>query len=150
MLKKSNVTYSVRVYGKLGQIILLEKIIKKYLVFVPLFSTQILSKQANLFVSYTKPIPFFKVKECQQILSNTVKIVSILGHFWWYFSHFYMFLHYLTLTNKKTNNYSFWIHFSDLNQIIFSFWFVGIWHYLTYYGESCWSIHFESFRFNLF
>ena len=54
-------------------------------------------------------------------MSNTVeycRIVCILGHFWAIFT---CFLHYSTLTNKNTNNYSFWFDFSDLNQIIIRF-----------------------------
>ena len=71
---------------KLGRIIRLEKIIRKYSVFVSLFGTQIGSKQANLFVSYKKRIPFLKsnnVEYCR-ILSNS-------GHFWDIFGNFYMF-----------------------------------------------------------
>ena len=48
------------------------------------------------------------------------------------------------------NNYLFWIDFSDLNQIIYSFWLVGIHHFLTNYGESCRIIHFDLFSFDLF
>ena len=54
-------------------------------------------------------------------MSNTVEycqIVWILGHFWAIFT---CFLHYSTLTNKNTNNYSFWFDFYDLNQIIIRF-----------------------------
>ena len=54
-------------------------------------------------------------------MSNTVeycRIVCILGHFWAIFT---CFLHYSTLTNKNTNNYSFWFDFYDLNQIIIRF-----------------------------
>ena len=54
-------------------------------------------------------------------MSNTVeycRILCILGHFWAIFT---CFLHYSTLTNKNTNNYSFWFDFYDLNQIIIRF-----------------------------
>ena len=98
---------------KLGRIIRLKNIIRKYSVFVSLFGTRIGSKQASLFVSYKKQIPFLK--------SNNVeycRIVCILGHFWAIFT---CFLHYSTLTNKNTNNYSFWFDFYDLNQIIIRF-----------------------------
>ena len=75
---------------------------------------------------------------------------AILRHFLPLLNHFYMFLHYSTLTNKKTNNHSFWFGFSDLNQIIYSFWFVSIQHYLPFLGESCWMICFALFRFSSF
>ena len=29
------------------------------------------------------------------------------------------------------------------------FWFASIWHYSTYYGQSCWIIHFDLFHFIL-
>ena len=57
--------------SNLGRIIPLEKIIQKYSVFVLLFGTQIGSKQASLFVSYKKWIPFLKlnnVEYCQIVV----------------------------------------------------------------------------------
>ena len=83
-------------------------------------------------------------------MSNTVEYCRIVGIFGTFLVIFTCFLHYSTLTNKKTNNYSFWIDFSDINQIIYSFWFVGIRHYSTYYGKSCRIIRFDSFRFDSF
>ena len=103
------------------------------------------TNQINLLVWHAKWIPLLK--------SNNVKYRQILsnnGHFetfWDILAIFYCFLLYLTLTNKK--NYSFWINFSDLDQIIHSFWFVGIQHYSTNYGKSCQIICFNSFCFNL-
>ena len=79
--------------SKLGRIIRLEKIIQKYSVFVSLFGTQIGSKQANLFVSYKKRIPFLK--------SNNVEYCRIVGIFGTFLVIFTCFLHYSTLTNKK-------------------------------------------------
>ena len=76
--------------------------------------------------------------------------MGILGHFIHFWAILTCFLHYSTWTNKKSNNYSFWINFSDLNQIIYSFWFLGIWHYSTFYGESCWIIHFDLLCFDSF
>ena len=105
---------------------------QKYLVFVSLFSTQIGSKQANLFVSYKKRIPFFK--------SNNVKYCQILpycGHLETYLVIFEPFLHvFYTIRHLqilKTNIFLFWINISNQSLIIFSFWFFGIWHYSTYY-----------------
>ena len=124
---------------KLGQIILFKNIIWKYLVFILLFGTQIGSEQASLFVLLKKRIPFLK--------SNNVKywwaFWGIFGNFWAIFT---CFLHYLTLTNKKTNNCSFWINFFDLYQIMYFLWFVGIRHYSTYYGE----LFVSMFRFHSF
>ena len=83
-------------------------------------------------------------------MSNTVEYCRIVGIFGTFLVIFTCFLHYSTLTNKKTNNYSFWIDFSDTNQIIYSFWFVSIRHYSTYYGKSSLIIRFDSFRFDSF
>ena len=105
-----------RVVTKLGRVIRLRKIIWKYSVFVSIYVTQIRSKQTSLFVSHSKLIPLLKscnVKYCQ--------IMGILGRFCSFLTQFDMFLHYLTWTNKKSNNYLFWINFSYLNQIIYSF-----------------------------
>ena len=63
-------------FTKLGRIIRLKNIIRKYSVFVSLFRTRIGSKQASLFVLYKKQIPFLKsnnVEYCR-ILSNTVNV----------------------------------------------------------------------------
>ena len=100
------------------------------MVFILLFGTQIGSKQANLFVSYKKGKTFLK--------SN---------NFGTFLSHFYIFF---ALFDINRNNYLFWIDFLDLNQIIYSFWFVGIRHYSTYYGKSCQIICFDSFRLDSF
>ena len=83
-------------------------------------------------------------------MSNNVEYCRIVGIFGTFLVIFTCFLHYSTLTNKKTNNYSFWIDFSDTNQIIYSFWFVSIRHYSTYYGKSSLIIRFDSFRFDSF
>ena len=83
-------------------------------------------------------------------MSNTVEYCRIVGIFGTFLVIFTCFLHYSTLTNKKMNNYSFWINFSDTNQIIYSFWFVSIRHYSTYYGKSSLIIRFDSFRFDSF
>ena len=64
-------------WSKLGRIIRLEKIIRKYSVFVLLFGTQIRSKQVNLFVSYKKRMPIKKLNNVEYC-----RIVGILGHFW--------------------------------------------------------------------
>ena len=119
---------------------LIGKNIQKYSVFVSLFCTQIWSKQAKLFVFSKKWIPFLK--------SNNVKCCQILSNCWHFGTFLVIFEPFFALfdvNKKKSNNYSFWIHFSDLNQIIYSFWFVGIWHYSAYYGESCGIICFNSF-----
>ena len=75
---------------KLGRIIRLKNIIRKYSVFVSLFGTRIGSKQASLFVSYKKQIPFLKsnnVKYCR-ILSNSVHFGTFLSHFYMLFALF--------------------------------------------------------------
>ena len=106
-------------FGKLGRIIWLKNIIWKYLIFVLLFGTRIGSKQARLFVSYKKQIPFLK--------SNNVEYCRILLYIWHFGTFLVIFQPFLhayctsTLTNKKINSYSFWFDFSDLNQIILCF-----------------------------
>ena len=75
---------------KLGRIIRLKNIIRKYSVFVSLFGTRIGSKQASLFVSYKKQIPFLKsnnVEYCR-ILSNSVHFGTFLSHFYMLFALF--------------------------------------------------------------
>ena len=94
-------------------------------------------------------MPFLKsnnVKYCQ-ILSHSGHFGTFLVILIW--DNFTCFLHYSTLTIKKTNYFSSWIDFSDLNQIIYLFWFVGIWHYSTYYGQSCQIICFDLSVFDI-
>ena len=129
---------------KLGQIIWLRKIIQKCSVLVLIFGPQIRSKQASLFISHTKWISFLKL--------NTVEwcwIMVIWGHFCSFLSHFDMFDAWFDM-NKKLINYLFWTDISDLIQIIYWFWFVGIQHYLTFNGKACQIICSNLLCFNWF
>ena len=60
-----------------------------------------------------------------------------------------MFFQYFTLTNKNQNNYSILFDFSNLNQIILSFWFDRIQHYSFICGETCQIIHFNLLSFTI-
>ena len=110
---------------KLGQNIWLRKIIQKYSVLISTFSNRIGSKQ-EIYNATGQPIRlankiniFLKlnnVEYCPIMLNNVY-----FGIFSSFLIHFDIFLHYLTRTNKKLNNYLFWINFSDLIQIIYSF-----------------------------
>ena len=65
------------------------------------------------------------VKNCQLMSNN--------GYFGTFLTHLTCFLHNSTWTNKKFNNYSFWIVFSDLSQIIYLFWFNFLWQIMSNY-----------------
>ena len=75
---------------KLGRIIRLKNIIRKYSVFVLLFGTRIGSKQASLFVSYKKQIPFLKLNNVEycRIMSNSEHFGTFLSHFYMLFALF--------------------------------------------------------------
>ena len=98
----------------------------------------------------------YNIVKYYQIMSNTVElrqilsISGILGHFCSFLTHFDIFSALWDMINIKLNNNYFLINFFDLNQIIYSFWFVSIPHYSTFYGESCKIIHWDLLCFALF
>ena len=119
---------------KLGRIIWLKNYSKKFNI--------CLGVQLTNWIKSGQPI-CFTYKRNTFLKLNTVNYcwkMGILSHFWAIFepflSHlwaiFTCFLHYSTLANKRMNNYSLWFNFSDLKQIIYSFWFISIQHYLTF------------------
>ena len=73
---------------------------------------------------------------------------------WEIFVHFWLiltcFLQYSTWINKKIEYLLILNRFFQSKQNYFSFWFIGIQHYSTFYGQSCRLIHFDSLRFDLF
>ena len=84
-------------------------------------------------------------------MPNTIEqchTLGIWGQFCSFLTHFDLF--FCTILTWKLNDYLFWIDFSDLNQIIYLFWFVSIWHHLTFYCELCQIICFDLLRFDSF
>ena len=107
--------------------------------FIIQYPNQIQAGQPICFAYKTNT--FFKVEYCRILLNSEI--------FCSFLNNFDMFLHYSTWTNKKSNYYLFWIDFSKLNQIIYLFWFLSIWHYWAIYGESSQIIHFDLLCFTI-
>ena len=65
------------------------------------------------------------------------------------FAHFYMYFSVFGVKYKNFELFLFWFDFSNINQIIISFWFNSTWHFLSFWGESCWIKCLNSFCLHL-